>query len=61
MGFDNAHAINMGSGPGRRVSKTHDHLHRFRTVKAYDYRNAAELLQDFWAVVDGVLRELGVI
>lgn len=52
VGFDNAHAVG-----GRHV---HDHRHRLRTVKPYDYMSAAELLADFWAEVDAVLKERGV-
>jgi hypothetical protein len=37
-----------------------DHLHRLRTIKAYEYRDAATLLGDFWTMVDAVLREKGV-
>jgi hypothetical protein len=38
-----------------------DHRHRLRTIKAYDYRDAATLLGDFWTMVDTVLRERGVL
>ena len=38
-----------------------DHRHRLRTIRAYDYRDAATLLADFWGTVDTVLRERGVI
>jgi hypothetical protein len=38
-----------------------DHHHRLRTIKAYDYQDAANLLADFWKMVDAVLRERGVI
>lgn len=29
--------------------------------RSYEYRDAATLLADFWTMVDGVLRERGVI
>jgi len=32
-----------------------------RTIRAYEYRDAATLLADFWTTVDAVLRERGVI
>jgi hypothetical protein len=35
--------------------------HRLRTIRPYDYKGAATLLADFWAEVDAVLRERGVI
>jgi hypothetical protein len=56
VGFDNAHPIAR-----RRHGLPQDHRHRLRTIKAYDYRDAASLLDDFWTMVDAVLRERGVI
>jgi hypothetical protein len=38
-----------------------DLRHRLRTIKAYEYRDAATLLADFWETVDAVLHERGVI
>jgi hypothetical protein len=56
VGFDNAHPV----GRTRRGSPQ-DHRHRLRTVRPYDYRDAATLLGDFWAEVDAVLKEIGVL
>jgi hypothetical protein len=56
VGFDNAHPV---ARQGRGAPQ--DHRHRLRTIKAYDYRDAAMLLEDFWTTVDAVLRERGVI
>jgi hypothetical protein len=55
-GFDNAHpaAKQKRGGP-------QDHRHRLRTIKAYEYKDAATLLADFWNTVDAVLRERGII
>jgi Family of unknown function (DUF6516) len=61
VGFDNAHAVAGQSGPGGRKKAAFDHKHRLRTVQPYDYADAATLLEDFWAAVDAVLREKGVI
>ena len=55
VGFGNAHPIG-----GQKPGEPQDHRHRLRTVRAYDYRDAATLLADFWAMVDAVLRERGV-
>ncbi|MGQ0561163.1 MAG: toxin-antitoxin system TumE family protein [Gemmatimonadota bacterium] len=56
VGFDNAHPV------GRRDrGEPHDHRHRLKTVKPYEYQDAASLLADFWTAVDAVLRERGVI
>lgn len=61
VGFDNAHEVRARSGPGRRTSAPNDHKHRLKTVRIYQYRDAATLLADFWRTVDAVLRERGVI
>lgn len=61
VGFDNAHPVRTGSGPGGRTARAHDHKHRLRTVRPYDYRDAAKLLEDFWGEVDALLRDKGVI
>lgn len=56
VGFDNAHSVGR-----RKRSKPQDHRHRLRTIRTYEYRDAASLLADFWSAVDAVLRERGVI
>ena len=53
VGFDNAHAAADSSGAPL------DHRHRVRTVRAYEYKDAASLLADFWREVDAVMKELG--
>lgn len=55
-GFDNAHPA-----PSRRRGGAQDHRHRLRRVLAYEYRDAASLLADFWAEVDAILRDEGVL
>ncbi len=60
VGFDNAHPIRRASGRGGKA-RTFDHTHRLKTVRSYEYRDAAALLADFWAAVDEVLRRRGVI
>jgi hypothetical protein len=61
VGFDNAHAVPSTAGPAGKSRKRHDHKHRLRTIRPYDYKDAATLLADFWAEVDAVLKERGVI
>jgi hypothetical protein len=56
VGFDNAHPMAK-----QELGGPHDHRHRLRTIKAYEYRDAASLLADFWNTVDSVLRERGII
>jgi Family of unknown function (DUF6516) len=61
VGFDNAHAVTAQSGPSARTeARPHDHRHRLRTVRPYDYHDAASLLADFWKEVEAVLAERGV-
>lgn len=55
VGFDNAHRV------GKQMrGQPQDHRHRIRTVKPYEYRDAAALLDDFWTEVDAVLKERGM-
>ena len=56
VGFDNAHPVAK-----QRRGRPQDHRHRLRTIRAYEYQDAATLLGDFWETVDAVLRERGVI
>ena len=62
VGFDNAHPVAR-----RKRGGPQDHRHPpvkpgdQRTIRAYEYRDAATLLADFWATVEAMLRERGVI
>jgi len=50
--FDNAHAVTMGSGPGKKRSKQYDHKHIGNRVVPYEFEDAFKLLKDFWDEVD---------
>ena len=56
VGFDNAHPVAR-----QKRGDPQDHRHRLRSIRAYEYQDAATLLADFWETVDAVLRERGVI
>jgi hypothetical protein len=60
VGFDNSHPVRQRSGPGAKRRIGQDHKHRLKTVRPYDYKDAASLLADFWAEVRAVLKERGV-
>jgi len=60
VGFDNAHPVRVSRSPGSKRRQQHDHKHRLRTVRPYDYQDAAALIADFWREVDAVLQEKGV-
>jgi hypothetical protein len=61
VGFDNAHPVRPSATPGGRSRQRYDHKHRLRTIRPYEYMDAATLLGDFWTEVDAVLKERGVI
>ena len=61
VGFDNAHPVRDRRGPGKEKGRENDHRHRLRTIRPYDYMDAATLLEDFWKEVDSVLKEKGSI
>jgi hypothetical protein len=54
-GFDNAHPAPRGLW-----TNPFDHFHRNKTVKPYDYRDAAALIEAFWKLVDEVLAARGI-
>jgi hypothetical protein len=57
LGFDNAHPVTEGSGPGARTRIEYDHKHQGERVRFYVYADAATLLADFWTEVDLILTE----
>ena len=59
VGFDNAHLVRERRGPGTRRRREGDHRHRLRTIRPYEYKDAATLVEDFWKEVDAVLKERG--
>ena len=61
IGFDNAHAVKEKRGVSRITRETNDHKHGLRTIKPYEYHDAATLLIDFWNEVDITLKQRGVI
>lgn len=61
VGFDNAHPVRESHGPGGKSRGPVDHKHRMETVRPYRFKDAAMLLEDFWAEVDKLLKEKGVI
>ena len=61
VGFDNAHGVREGGGPDTRRRRERDHRHRLRSIRPYEYTDAAALLEDFWKEVDEVLRERGAL
>lgn len=60
LGFDNAHPIKEGTGPGAKTRITYDHRHKGDRVRFYVYTDASTLLNDFWHEVESLLQERGL-
>ncbi len=61
VGFDNAHPVRVQQGPAGKRNRKFDHRHRLKTIQPYEYKNASELVADFWEQVDKMLKEKGVL
>ena len=57
LGFDNAHAIKVGTGPGASTRISYDHQHTGARTRFYDYTDAATLLSDFWQEVESIMQD----
>jgi hypothetical protein len=59
MGFDNAHAIELGAKKKAAPKKTYYHWHRDEndSGRPYEYTNAGQLLEDFWEQVDIIVKK----
>lgn len=57
IGFDNAHAVREGSGPGAQTRIAYDHKHSGERVRFYTYVDAVTLLADFWTEVEAIFAE----
>jgi hypothetical protein len=61
MGFDNAHAVSPVGSLFKHAGKKYpyDHWHRYATDQGvlYEFDSAYQLLSDFYAEVDRVLKE----
>ena len=64
LGYDNAHGVQVGSGPAKRSRrpKAFDHVNRRgRKPVPYEFTTPYKLLEDFFADVDTILKEEGVL
>jgi Family of unknown function (DUF6516) len=62
LGFDNAHAVPARGAHFRRKQGASDHWHRTRSDRGrpYAFKDAATLVEDFFAEVERVLTSQGV-
>jgi hypothetical protein len=59
LGFDNAHPVSEGSGPGMRTRIECDHQHHRLSVRFYEFQDAVTLMIDFWTEVESVINWKG--
>jgi len=57
LGFDNAHPVKVGTGPGAKTKIEYDHKHEGERVRFYSYTDAFALLSDFWREVELIVQE----
>jgi len=61
MGYDNSHAVKPPKKykyVGQRITYDHKHQHHLDKGVPYEFKDAAQLLSDFFAEADRVLEEL---
>jgi hypothetical protein len=60
LGYDNAHAVKPAKKgfAGRRLEYDHRHRHARDKGVPYEFESAYQLLADFFAEVDAVLKEM---
>ena len=57
LGYDNAHGIKSKKRKYSAKRLVWDHRHERRKVEPYEFDNAVQLLEDFWADVEKILAE----
>ena len=63
LGYDNAHAVDVATGPSRksRRPQAYDHIdRRGMKSKPYKFTTPYKLLEEFFADVEAILRKEGV-
>ena len=61
LGYDNSHAVKLPKKykyAGQRLAYDHKHRHASDKGVPYEFKDAAQLLADFFAEVDSALKEL---
>jgi hypothetical protein len=60
LGYDNAHTVKTKGNKfsGQRLPFDHKHRHVADTVVPYEFKDAHQLLSDFFTEVDSVLKEV---
>ena len=57
LGYDNAHGIKPKRKKYGAKRVVWDHRHERKIVEPYEFENAGQLLEDFWADVEKILLE----
>jgi len=56
LGFDNAHAFKPKKKKYGIRKVTWDHKHKREKISPYEYESASELLKEFWAAVEEIIK-----
>jgi len=55
IGYDNAHGIKPDKTKFKARKTEWDHKHERNKIKTYEFKSAAELLEDFWNDVNKII------
>ena len=58
VGYDNAHGIKPKKKKYGAKRVIWDHRHEKKIVEPYEFENAGQLMEDFWADVERIISEL---
>ncbi|RKZ95987.1 MAG: hypothetical protein DRQ43_04810 [Gammaproteobacteria bacterium] len=58
LGYDNAHGIKPKKKKYGAKRVIWDHRHEKKIVEPYEFENAGQLMEDFWADVERIISEL---
>ena len=56
LGLDNAHAYKPKRKKYGARKVTWDHFHNLEKTHTYEFKSASQLIEDFWAAVEDVLK-----
>jgi hypothetical protein len=60
VGFDNAHLADIKRKKFTAKRFAWDHKHQRSVISDYDFDSAGQLIEDFWNLIDQILKEEGI-
>jgi len=58
IGFDNAHGVKPNRKKFGAKKTSWDHKHKRNIITQYEFNDASQLLEDFWAEIDRFFEEI---